>query len=104
MQDYWNSIPIGYENRATYSDLMDLWGVSRRHVRLILHHLSAQDNGDGFVLIRSASSKGFYRTDDPEEIERYRREVISRASNTFSMLRKINRITGEDPSQLKIFI
>lgn len=99
---YWNSIPIGYENRKTYSQLCDEWGVSRRSVRHILHRLAESDNGDRFVLIRSAYSTGFYKTDDPREIERYRREVISRASNTFSMLKKINRVTGEDSAQLKI--
>ena len=102
LQDYWNSIPIGYENRKTYSELCEEWGMSRRYVRHVLHRLSEVDNGDGLILIRSAYSTGFYRTDDPSEIERYRREVISRASNTFSMLKKINRVMGEDESQLRI--
>lgn len=102
LNTYWNSIPIGYENRKTYAELCDEWGMNKRGVRLVLHRLAASDNGDGMILIRSAYSTGFYRTDDPAEIERYRREVISRASNTFSMLRKINRIMGEDNSQLKI--
>ena len=102
LQDYWESLPIGYENRKTYSELMDEWGASRRYVRHILHRLSATDNGDGTVLIRSAYSTGFYRTDDLDEIARYRNEVVSRATNTFSMLKKINRVRGEDPSQLKI--
>lgn len=99
---YWDSIPVGYENRKTYAELEDMWGISRRYVRLVLHRLSEQDNGDGFVLIRSAKTKGFYKTDDPGEIEGYRREVLARATSHFVPLKKIRRIQGEDDAQLKI--
>lgn len=102
LRDYWESIPIGYRNRKTYAELSDKWGVSRRYVRLILHRLSELDNGDGLVLIRSATSRGFYRTDDPGEIERYRREVMAKATSLFAPLKKIRRIQGEDGSQLRI--
>ena len=101
LEFYWDSIPVGYINRKTYSDLEDMWGISRRYVRLVLHRLSEQDNGDGYVLIRSAKSKGFYRTDDPEEIEDYRREVVARATSHFAPLKKIRRVQG-DIGQIKI--
>lgn len=100
--DYWASIPIGRRHAATYSELSDLWGLSRRGVRAKLHQLSEQDNGDSFVLIRSATNKGFYRTDDREEIERYVREVTSRATSHFAPLKKVRRILGEDEDQLRI--
>lgn len=100
--DYWNSIPIGRRHAATYSDLADLWGMSRRGVRAKLHRLSEQDNGDSFVLIRSATNKGFYRTDDRAEIERYGREVMARATSHFAPLKKVRRIMGEAERQLKI--
>lgn len=102
LREYWESVPIGYSNRATYADLMDAWGVSRRCVRSILHRLSEQDNGDGYVLIRSATSKGFYRTDDRAEIERYGLEVTSRATSHFAPLKKVRRILSEDEDQLRI--
>lgn len=104
LQEYWDLIPIGYENRKTYGELCEEWGISKRYVRHILHQLAEQDNGDSFVLIRSAYSKGFYKTNDPDEIERYRREVISRAANTLSMLKKINRVQGTNENQLTIEI
>ena len=99
---YWRSIPIGKENRASYSDLCREWGMSKRMVRHVLHRLSSQDNGDSYVLVRSSKLRGFYRTDDKEEIERYRREVYNRARHTFVPFKKINRILGENEDQLTI--
>lgn len=104
INDYWELIPIGYENRKTYGELCEEWGANKRYVRYILHRLAEQDNGDRYVLIRSAYSNGFYKTDDWLEIERYRREVISRAANTLSMLKKINRVQGFNENQLTIDI
>lgn len=98
---YWDSIPVGYRNRKTYTELSDMWGVSRRYVRLILHRLSEQDNGDGMILVRSSRAKGFYRTEDPAEIEEYRREVMARATSHFAPLKKIRRVQGQE-GQLKI--
>ena len=100
--DHWASLPIGRENAITYSDLMDLWGMSKRGVRYRLHQLSQQDNGDGLVLIRSSSHKGFYRTDNKAEIEAYKRETLNRARHTFAPIRKINRILEQDETQLVI--
>lgn len=100
--DYWASIPIGKANAITYADLMGLWGMSKRGVRYKLHQLSQQDNGDGLVLIRSSKLRGFYRTDNREEIEAYRREVYNRARHTFAPFRKIDRILGHDENQLVI--
>ena len=102
LSSYWDSIPIGKENRKTYDQLSEEWKVSRRYVRLILHKLSEQDNGDGLVLVRSAKSTGFYRTSDREEIERYGREVTSRATSHFAPMKKVRRVLGEDSGQMKI--
>lgn len=41
---YWNSIPIGRENKKSYQNLCDDWGMSKRSVRNILHKLSEVDN------------------------------------------------------------
>lgn len=102
LQEFWDSIPIGRANRLTYSDFCDKWGVNRRCVRHIMHMLSEFDSGDGYVLIRSSQCRGFYKTNDADEIERYRREIISRAVNTFAPLKKINRVLGENENQMVI--
>ena len=102
LEEYWDLIPIGKENRVTYSDLCLDWGMSERAVRNVLHQLSMRDDGSDYVLIRSSKLRGFYRTDNREEIEAYRREVYNRARHTFAPFRKIDRILGHDENQLVI--
>lgn len=75
-----------------YDELIKLWGCDRRRVRSILAELSAYDNGDGFILIRSSHDFGFYRTRNRAKIQAYRREVYSRAMNTLKPLKKIKRV------------
>ena len=91
----YNDIPIGKENAITYPELCELWKCSARQVRNILHELSYLDNGDDFVLIRSSHGKGFYKTDNMAEIERYKREIYNRARRTFAPAKKIRRIEKE---------
>lgn len=102
MNKYWEDIPIGKENAASYSDLMTVWGLSKRGVRDRLHELSKYDSDDGMILIRSSKSRGFYRTDNHEQIAAYRREVYNRACHTFAPLRRIDRILGNNENQLVI--
>lgn len=89
---YWSELPNGRENAATYADLCLRWNMSPRMVRKTLHDLSAYDNGDDLILIRSASGRGFYKTDDEAEIEAYRRECLNKGRSVFAPLRKINRV------------
>lgn len=92
---YWNSLPIGRENAVTYPELELSWGMSSRAVRLRLAELSSFDNGDNFILIRSSAGKGFYLSDDPDEITAYKHECRSRAIKTFAPLKKINRVLAD---------
>lgn len=99
LERYWHTIPVGRKNRVTYDQLCESWGLSRRMVRVILNQLATWDNGDDFVLVRSSSSRGFWRTNDRDEIRRYRREPLSRAKSYLRQLDKPNRILGENPLQ-----
>lgn len=89
---YWATLPVGKENAYTYSYLCTIWGCSERHVRKILQELSNYDNGDNYVLIRSSHGKGFYLSDDVQEIALYLRECESRAKNIFRTVKKARRI------------
>lgn len=100
---YWNCIPIGKENAITYPELCVLWNCDARKVRYILHDLSYMDNGDNMILIRSSHGKGFYKTDNAAEIEKYKNECINRAKHTFAPLRKINRVLDVNDLQLDLF-
>lgn len=102
---YWDCIPVGKENAITYPELCLMWDCSARKVRNILHELSYEDNGDNMILIRSSHGKGFYKTDNSEDIERYKKECINRAKHTFAPLRKINRVLkSNNTMQLDLFM
>lgn len=107
MKDYkfeyfWNEIPTDKDEAVTYSELIASWGASERTVRMILHELSNYDNGDNFVLIRSARSKGFYKTDNIEEIQAYKQECLNKGRSLFAPIKKINRVLSADSTQFKI--
>lgn len=96
---YWSELPIGRENAATYEELCARWNKREREVRSLLHDLSAFDNGDDYILIRSGKGKGFYKTDDPEEIAAYRNECLNKGRSVFAPVRKINRVLRANTTQ-----
>lgn len=100
---YWSELPIGKENAVDYPQLCNMWGRSARKVRIILHELSHYDNGDDYILIRSSKSKGFYKTDDKEEISAYRKECLNKGRSIFAPVRKCNRILKADATQFQFF-
>lgn len=89
---YWKLLPYGREFALSYSELMHLWGVSKRQVRRIMERLSCVDNGDNYILIRTSKGGGFYLTDDPDDIAAYKRECYGRAMRVLTPLKKINRV------------
>lgn len=93
---YWSTIPEGRENATDYPFLCLLWDVGERQARKILHELSIYDNGDDFVLIRSGKNKGFYKTNDPDEIKAFRRECLAKGRSNFAPVAKCNRILAAD--------
>ena len=100
---YWESIPIGKENAAAYWKLMTAWNTGERQTRKILQELSKYDNGDDYILIRSAhNGGGFYRTQNENEIKAFRTECLNKGKSIFAPLRKINRVLN-DADQIEIF-
>lgn len=101
-EKYWHMIPVGRNNAVEYPALVEVWGMCERAVRKILHELSQIDNGDDYVLIRSSKSKGFYRTDDKEDIATYRAECLRKGKSIFSAVKKCNRILRTDTTQYSL--
>ena len=60
-------IPYGRENAISRSDLAKLTGWDDRKVRDEIKKLMR----DGEHILSSSSAKGYWRSDDPEEIERF---------------------------------
>ena len=104
LAEYWETLPIGKENAATYAKLCEEWSMNERRARSILHALSLYDSGDNYILIRSSSGKGFFRTDDLETIKAYKKECTKKAKSNFAPLKKINRIlAGAEDIQFNFF-
>lgn len=99
---FWHDLPTEKENALSYAELTELWGTGERGVRMILHELSSFDNGDNYILIRSSSGKGFYKTDDPETLEAFRRECLNKGKSLFAPVRKINRVLAANGEQFSI--
>lgn len=99
MDKYWNDIPVEKANAITYPELCDLWECTERAARERLHELSRYDNGDNYILIRSSSGKGFYRTDDEAEIKAYKRECLNKGRSVFAPIKKINRVLNANTEQ-----
>lgn len=101
---YWDSLPIGKENAVDYETLCEQWKMNKRKVRQTLHDLSLYDSGDNYILIRSSSGKGFFRTDDMQTIKAFRNECLNKAKSNFAPLKKINRLISEaDDKQYDFF-
>lgn len=99
---YWNDIPIGKENAIDYAELLKRWNKGEREVRRILHDLSIYDNGDNYILIRSGSGKGFFKTDDPEIIKAFKHECLNKGRSVFAPVKKINRVLNANADQFSI--
>ena len=99
MDKYWHDIPTGKENAIAYPVLCSLWGCSERKARERLHELSHFDNGDNYILIRSSNGKGFYKTDNEEEIKAYKRECLNKGRSIFAPIKKINRVLNANTEQ-----
>lgn len=104
LEMFWNSIPIGKKNAIDYTAICAMWEVKERQARVILHELSAYDSGDNYILVRSSRTRGFYRTDDPEEMKAFRAECLHRGIKCFAPVKKINRVlSSADDMQTSVF-
>ena len=103
LEFYWHDIPVGKENAIRYPELMLMWGVKERDVRQILHELSSFDNGDDYILIRSAKNRGgFYKTTDVDEIKAFKKECLAKGKSNFAPVKKINRVMRNDAEQISM--
>ena len=100
--EYWDNIPTNKQKAISYAELCALWKCTARKARAILHELSRFDNGDNYILIRSSSGKGFYKTDNEIEIAAYKRECLKKGRNVFAPVKKINRVLNANSEQLAL--
>lgn len=102
-EEMYNSIPVGRENAISKEALQKMWGLqNERAVRREILELRKIDNGDDFVIVSTSSCRGFYKTNNKNEILKYKNETMSRAKHTFAPLKKVNRILSEVDTQLEL--
>lgn len=92
--NHYESIPIGKEKAISRYQLCKMWQSNERQVRRIIEQMRKQDNGDDYVIVSTAQSAGYFRTNDRDEIRSFKEEVTRRGKHTFRPLRKVNRILG----------
>lgn len=99
----YNDIPKGRKNAISRQELAARWGVSDREVRRRVQELRCTDFYDNYIIISTSSGRGYYKTDDREEIRRYKNEIMRRATNTFKPLDRINKVLGCPGDQMSLF-
>lgn len=90
-----NDIPIGRQHAITRAALARKWGLNDRKTRRVISELRKEDNGDGYIIVAYSSGRGYYRTNDLDEIDHFIREMTNRARNTFAPLKKARRVLKE---------
>lgn len=75
-------IPIGRKNAISRKNLAAFWGVSDRLARKIVSELRTIDDGSGYVIVSISRCSGYYRTNNPDEIDHFRNEMVKRIRST----------------------
>lgn len=89
-----NDIPIGRENAISRSDLCRKTGLSDRKLRREIARLRAEDDGTNIVIVSVSNGCGYYRTDNPDEIQHFVAEMTSRITGIISAV-SVARIAAE---------
>lgn len=96
---YWQSLPVGKENKINYTQLAAMWNMTERACRKTLQMLSTYDSGDNYILIRSSKARGFYKTNDEEEILKYKKECMNKGKSIIAAVTKINKVLNKNDMQ-----
>lgn len=75
-------IPIGRENAISRKNLAAFWGVNDRTARQIVSELRTIDDGTDYVIVSISRFSGYYRTNNPDEIDHFRNEMVKRIRST----------------------
>lgn len=87
-------IPYGKGQAISRAALRKLWKCTDREAREIIAFLRRFPGGDGCAILSSSSTTpaGYWRSDDPAEIQTFIMETEARARNTFLSLKDARRV------------
>ena len=86
-------IPIGKENAISRKNLAALWGVSDRTARQMVSELRTIDDGTDYAIVSVSRFSGYYRTNNPDEIDHFRNEMVKRIRSTKKAIETAERIS-----------
>ncbi len=89
-----DDIPIGRENAISRKNLAALWNVSDREARRFVADLRTIDDGTDYVIVSASRFSGYYRTNDPSEIDWFVAEMVKRIRNIVKAI-KVARAVSE---------
>ena len=81
-------IPFGRENAITRKELCSLTKLSDRKLREQIE----QARREGHIIINNQDGRGYYRTDDPDEIARQYRQQRRRAMSILAQQKHMRRL------------
>lgn len=89
-----SDIPYGRKNAISRKALSQIWNCNERDVRRYVAVLRRVPGCDGCAILSTSSTapEGYWRSDDPAEIQAFIAETEHRARNTFLSLRDARRV------------
>ena len=91
MMDVLFNIPEGKENAVSRAALCAASGYSDRLIRRII----AQLREEGYMILNRQDGKGYYISDDPDEIERQYRQDTARAMSILKRRKNMRKFLKE---------
>lgn len=86
-------IPIGRDKAISRKNLAAFWGVSDRKARQIVSALRTIDDGTDYVIVSNSRFSGYFRTNDPAEIDHFRNEMVKRIRSTRKAIEVAERVS-----------
>ena len=91
-------IPVGRNNAVTRMALSGRWNMPDRKVRRQIARFR-EDDSDGMIVVSSSRGRGYYRTNDPEEIRAFINDTAARIRSLSRLLicarRALRRANGQ---------
>lgn len=85
-------IPFGKENAVSKAYLSKMTGADERIVRAAIKRENAELAKKGIAIVSTASHKGYWKTDDVQELEAYEAEQMHRALKIMENLRPVKSL------------
>lgn len=83
-------IPAGRENTISRARLARRWKCGDSEARHTIARLRANPDGDTCAIL--SSPNGYYRSNDPEEIEQFLRATVALNRNTLAAIADAQRV------------